>query len=881
MRNFLTVFLLTTLFCANAGIDLGIPAHRKIHFVPKLTLSVTSNRSPFATTYYISTSGNDANSGTSIGSPWQHIEKIGGITFVPGDIVYIRGAGGTTYSSTAGTGSTSCTKITSQNGTSGAHILISAYPPDFPSGGRVTYDCTNVSHTVNCFGIWTQGCNYIDFYGIYVKGPSQTASGSTGTVTGCWYSDGCSNNLIENCEASDSETGFRLDDGSNTTYRNCDAHNQDDPFTGLPTGPHNNSDGFSRTAGGNVATGTTYYGCRSWLNADDGWDCFGTNGTITYDHCWSFKNGYTSGGAHLGDGNGFKMGGTPVNTGTLTRFAHFCVSFGNFANGYDQNDGTFIAQFYNNDAINNGGNDWKFGYHPPLAHVFQNNLSIGNAIIDGTSSDASAWGTNDHNSWNGSVVINTGDFNSMDGAQLNNARQADGSLPVITAFTLAAGSDLIDAGIDVELGFNGARPDMGAFESGAGGGGGGGGSIWYVSTAGNDANAGTSLGVAFLTLSKAETVVSAGDLVLVNTGTYTLSGLTMSHNGSGGSLIEFRSLGGTVTLNVNGTIDVTGTYRLINGFSLNCNTTSPIILDGANNQVTNCIFTGTFTRSVYVKTANNLIRKCTVTQASGTDYGIQVGENANTGGSAASNNTVDGCTVTGTAGAGQTIHGILFGGGGSGNILINSFVVGCYYGLVDKVETATLCYNNVFNLTAASLYTCIYDKGSTNSQYYNNICRTTNSGYCIILADGDGATPHATGAIIKNNIFIKNTSDYAIFINDVSETYTIDYNCFQYSSASNVVYNHGTVLNSLAAWQSASGQEAHSIAATALFVSGSPVNMVDFKTASGSPTINVGVTMSGRSTDAAGSPLVGTPDIGAYEFGSVGATPHSFFRRFF
>src|SRR6185369_15096833 len=265
---------------------------RKISYHDSLDLKNTGLfRNPFATTYYISTSGNDANSGTAIGSPWQHIEKLAGITFVAGDIVYIRAG---TYLSTGGTGVSACTRILSQNGNSSNHITISRYDADFPSGGRVQYDCTNVSHTGNCFGIDVQNCSWIDFYGIYVKGPSQTIGGGSGTITGAWYSEVSSNNQFINCEGSNAMTGFRLDDGSNTTFSNCDAHDQDDPFTGLPTGPHNNSDGFGRTASGNVATGTVYQSCRSWNNADDGWDMFGTNGTVTWTFCWAFKNGYNA-----------------------------------------------------------------------------------------------------------------------------------------------------------------------------------------------------------------------------------------------------------------------------------------------------------------------------------------------------------------------------------------------------------------------------------------------------------------------------------------------------------------------------------------------------------------------------------------------------------
>ncbi len=41
-------------------------------------------------------------------------------------------------------------------------------------------------------------------------------------------------------------------------------------------------------------------------------------------------------------------------------------------------------------------------------------------------------------------------------------RKADGSLPDSTFLHLVGGSDLIDAGVDVGLSYNGAAPDLGA-----------------------------------------------------------------------------------------------------------------------------------------------------------------------------------------------------------------------------------------------------------------------------------------------------------------------------------------------------------------------------------------------------------------------------------
>jgi hypothetical protein len=91
----------------------------------------------------------------------------------------------------------------------------------------------------------------------------------------------------------------------------------------------------------------------------------------------------------------------------------------------------------------------------------------------------------DHNTWNGSAfAVSAADFQSIDlgdgvaqavAQVLRGPRQADGSLPDIGGFLkLIAGSNLIDAGVPVSftfggttynLGYSGAAPDLGAFET--------------------------------------------------------------------------------------------------------------------------------------------------------------------------------------------------------------------------------------------------------------------------------------------------------------------------------------------------------------------------------------------------------------------------------
>jgi hypothetical protein len=102
-------------------------------------------------TYYISTTGNDLNPGT-IDKPFRNFEKISSLALVAGDIVWIRAG---TYASTAIPSGSSGVYITGRNGNASSHIIISAYPGDFPNGGRVVYDMTNKPFTQNCLGIWS------------------------------------------------------------------------------------------------------------------------------------------------------------------------------------------------------------------------------------------------------------------------------------------------------------------------------------------------------------------------------------------------------------------------------------------------------------------------------------------------------------------------------------------------------------------------------------------------------------------------------------------------------------------------------------------------------------------------------------------------------
>jgi chitinase len=62
------------------------------------------------------------------------------------------------------------------------------------------------------------------------------------------------------------------------------------------------------------------------------------------------------------------------------------------------------------------------------------------------------------------VTVSAADFVSLDFSGATGQRNADGSLPTINFLKLAAGSNLIDKGVDVGLPYSGSAPDLGAYE---------------------------------------------------------------------------------------------------------------------------------------------------------------------------------------------------------------------------------------------------------------------------------------------------------------------------------------------------------------------------------------------------------------------------------
>lgn len=398
---------------------------------------------------YVSPTGNDASGNGTVLQPYYSLSKAVAIVNA-GDTILMRGG---TYQYTA-------TVIIDKKGTSAAGFKVLPYQDEKP---------------VLDYSGWKPAAESIRFY---ARGITLTGS--------FWYFKG-----IEICHAPDN--GVKLE-GSHNTFELCVFHHNGDG--GLQIGlnkedyksnpdPENlaaynsiincdsyrnadsatsyeNADGFACKL--YAGKGNYFYGCRSWENCDDGWDCYQTDYLITIENCWTWHNGdpamwgLTS---FNGDGNGFKLGGNgepcPI---VVKKCVAFDIHFGAMS-AFSENDNAMPITLYNCIAWN-CARDFNMQNQ---AHIIKNCVAFENTRQ--APKDISSTAVQQNDSWNiPGVTASADDFVSLDVALALAPRQADGSLPDNGFAKLKQGSDLIDKGVDVGLPFTGIAPDLGAYEFG-------------------------------------------------------------------------------------------------------------------------------------------------------------------------------------------------------------------------------------------------------------------------------------------------------------------------------------------------------------------------------------------------------------------------------
>lgn len=385
-----------------------------------------------ATTYYVATNGNDAASGTSTDAPFatpQHAVAVSALA--AGDTIYIRGG---TYALSANVSPGS-----SKVGAPGNYIKFWAFPGEHP-----IFDFSGMSGSAKALEMRR---NYWWAKGIEVRNAPNTGillAGNGVIVEGC---------IVHDCGFDGIVLGSSSSICSNATIKNCDSYHNVDLTTGGEDG-----DGFAGKSGCGVDN--IFVGCRSWLNSDDGWDFYDAGAkSVTFTNCWSFLNGTNDWGisSFQGDGNGYKLGGASTSVGhTLVQ----CLAFHNRLKGFDYNNSHGDHTMVNCTGFRNGLENYKFTVVPTTGvNRFTNCVSYAGGGIDIVAGSIQV-----SNSWQNGLSVSASDFVSLDPALAIAPRNADYSLPTNDFARLAVGSDLIDAGVDVGLSYNGSAPDLGAYE---------------------------------------------------------------------------------------------------------------------------------------------------------------------------------------------------------------------------------------------------------------------------------------------------------------------------------------------------------------------------------------------------------------------------------
>ncbi len=397
-----------------------------------LTLALGLNLN--AATYYVATNGSDSNSGTSTNAPFATPQKALS-TMAAGDTIYVRGG---TYATTAEV------KV-SKSGFATNYCELWNYP-----GEKPVFDCSG--NPSGARGIYI-GKDYW-----HVRGIEVVNSQDNGILISGGY------NIVEGCVVHDSnDDGIYITSssgqpkGHDNLVLNCDSYRN---YQAAAHG--NNGDGFAAKTGCGV--GNIFRGCRAWNNSDDGWDFYDNDtNTVVLEGCWAFANGLNLWGdsAFDGNGNGFKLGGASTHAQHIVKN---CVAFDNVHDGFDQNHTKGGQTIVNCTAFRNGVN---FQFPEPTTvgrDLLTNNISYLGPV--NTNDGTKSFNTNIvlvACSWKG-FTVTAGDFASVDANLSLQPRNADFSLPNNGFARLAAGSDLIDAGVNVGLPYNGSAPDLGAYE---------------------------------------------------------------------------------------------------------------------------------------------------------------------------------------------------------------------------------------------------------------------------------------------------------------------------------------------------------------------------------------------------------------------------------
>lgn len=264
--------------------------------------------------------------------------------------------------------------------------------------------------------------DYFDFYGIVFDGGGKDASRAVYCVHAVAIGDGQSN-LFDNCVFTGASADGLHCRGYYTVYSNCEAY-------------LNGGNGFDTVS---AVTNVVFNFCSSHDNDVHGFEIRTFEGVVQGNI--SYDNGKD------GAGSGF----AEISSSTRCQWIKN-TSFGNATDGFASDAASIQAKWINNTAVGNGAYGFRFnGSEDALQFLAYNHASVNTTAHTDVVADGAFANLKQGNNVNGSQAA-ADIFVSV----------ADGS----EDFTPKAGSDLIDAGLDVQ---GTPTADIGAIERGGGG----------------------------------------------------------------------------------------------------------------------------------------------------------------------------------------------------------------------------------------------------------------------------------------------------------------------------------------------------------------------------------------------------------------------------
>jgi parallel beta-helix repeat protein len=406
---------------------------------------------------------------------------------------------------------------------------------------------------------------------------------------------------------------------------------------------------------------------------------------------------------------------------------------------------------------------------------------------------------------------------------------------------------------------------------------------YFVAPAGNDSAAGTS-SAPWQTLQHAANIVVPGDRVTARAGNYV--GFDLQTSGTVAAPIEFDADPGVLINQPNNRTNdginlEDASHIVIDGFSVNGMPRAGVRSVGGGGSdlasfvtIRNVHATNNGTWGIFTGFVSDLLIEDNLTSGSIEQHGIYVsnsGDRPVIRDNVIFDNHGSGIHMNGDLSQGG--DGIISGAVVSGNLIFNNAMPNSTYPVLgggsginmDGVQNSRIENNLVYNNHASgiSLYKIDGAAGSSGNVVVNNtVYEPVNGRWALNIQTG------STNNTALNNILISDhASRGAIDISaDSLSGFTSDFNAV----ISRFTTNGGNSVMSLSQWQTSTGQDAHSLIATAATLFANPGSN-DYHLLSTSPAKNAGTSQLAPPADFDGlpRPAGSAYDIGAYEFGAL------------